>query len=76
MKRQDISNIEVCKAYARYAKERKEWPYEILAKKFECEEKLAYAACKRASDKGLIEYGVSLRSGWLSEKGWDLLEQS
>ena len=75
MKRQDISNFEVVKAVAEYKKDpyNSPYPYEILAKKFGCGEKLAFSACERAVDSGLIEYGVSLRTGWLTEKGQALL---
>jgi len=78
MKRQDISNLEVCKAYQQYKKEQKEFPYEILAHKFSCDEKVAYSACERAAafPSNLIEYGVSLRTGWLTEKGEQLIKNS
>lgn len=75
MKRSDISDKEVCLAVAEYEKTRGDFPYETLAKKFNCDEKLAYKACERASDNGLIEYGVSLRTGWLTEKGKELIKQ-
>ena len=35
--------------------------------------KIAYRAMERAHRHGLIEYGVSLRSGWLTELGKALL---
>lgn len=78
MKRSDISDLEVCKAVAEYQEKRGEgeFPYEALAKKFGCSEKLAYRACERADDNGLIECGVSLRTGWLSEKGLELIKQN
>lgn len=78
MKRHDISNIEVCLAYRQYKKDpyNSPFPYEILAKKFECPEKIAYSACERACDSNYIEYGVSLRTGWLTEKGENLLKDS
>lgn len=43
------------------------------AQKFNCDEKLAYSACERAERDDLIEYGVSLRTGWLTDKGKELL---
>lgn len=49
------------------------WPYEILAQWTGEPEKVCYRAIERASERGLIEYGVSLRTGWLSEKGKALL---
>ncbi len=74
-KRRDISDLEVCLAVAEYRQDvfNRPFPYEALAKKFNCDEKLAYSACERACDNGLIEYGVSLRTGWLTEKGKELL---
>ena len=90
MKRSDISDLEVCCAVAEYKKALEEnppllfipgqdyppFPYESLAKKYGCDEKLAYSACERACSHGLIEYGVSLRTGWLTEKGKQLLSSS
>jgi hypothetical protein len=35
--------------------------------------KVVYRAMERAYSRGYIEYGVSLRSGWLTEKGLALL---
>lgn len=75
MKRSDISDLEVLIAVDKYNKDpyNELFPYEQLAKKFNCDEKLAFSACVRACDKDLIEYGVSLRTGWLTEKGKELL---
>lgn len=50
------------------------FPYEMIAACTGCPEKVAYRACERACDNGLIEYGVSLRTGWLTDKGKALLE--
>ena len=88
MKRKDISDLEVCKAVQAYQEalppfdinnlfklgaETPLFPYEALALKFNCDKKLAYSACERAEEHGLIDYGVSLRTGWLSDKGKELL---
>ena len=32
-------------------------------------EKVVYAAMEREDDRGYLEYGVSLRCGWLTEQG-------
>jgi len=40
-----------------------------------CPEKVIYAAMERTYDHGLIECGVSLRSGWLTEKGKEFLSE-
>lgn len=34
--------------------------------------KVCLAAMQRAMDNGLIDYGVSLRTAWLTEKGLEL----
>lgn len=77
MKRSDISDLEVCRAVAEYQKDiwKSPFPYEALAKKFNCDEKLAFSACERAYDNDLIEFGTSLRTGWLTEKGENLLRE-
>ena len=50
------------------------WPYETLAARTGQPEKVCYRAMERAERRGLIEYGVSLRTGWLTEAGKALLE--
>lgn len=45
------------------------WPYEILAAETgECE-KVCFRAMERADRRGLLDYGVSLRTAWLTDKG-------
>ena len=36
--------------------------------------KVVDAAMERAGDRDLIEWGVTMRSGWLTEKGKELLD--
>ncbi len=43
-------------------------PYELLMEVLGCPFKVAYAAMIRAADRGFIEYGVSLRTGWITPK--------
>jgi len=38
--------------------------------------KVAASIIDRMERKGWIEYGVSPRSGWLTEKGWKAAEES
>lgn len=76
--RKDISDELVCLAYAEYLAMyrrggRSLFPYEILAMWTGEPEKVCSSAMKRAFDRGYIEYGVSLRSGWLTEKGKALI---
>jgi hypothetical protein len=79
----DISDKQVCEAYVEYHEKLKgrtsfiegefEWPYNILQRVTGQPEKVCYRAMERASDRGYIEYGVSLRTGWLTDKGKALL---
>ena len=76
MARKDISDLLVIKAYFDYKDNySKKWPYEILAEWTGQPEKVCYSACERALKRDLLDYGVSLRSGWVTEKGKKLLEQ-
>lgn len=52
------------------------YPDELLMKWTGACEKVCFRAMERAVDKDLIEYGVSLRTGWLTEKGEELLNAS
>ena len=78
MAMKDISDGLVCLAVYHYKQNfNKEalYPYEYLQKwSGECF-KVCYKCMERACDRGLIEYGVSLRAGWLTDKGKDLLMQ-
>lgn len=70
-----ISDLEVVRAVDQYRSRRhRPYPYEDLAEMHGCPEKVAYRACERAFGNGLIDYGVSLRTGWLTDKGKALLE--
>lgn len=85
MATKDISDIQVCRAYEKYqalmAEERTgrygtghaRWPYEILMEETGQPEKVCYNAMIRACGRGYIEYGVSLRTGWLTLKGKQLI---
>jgi hypothetical protein len=74
-KRADITDLMVCEA-VRDAKGTNEWPYELLARQTGVPEKVCFRAMERAFDHGLLDYGVSLRSGWLTEAGEVLLKES
>ncbi len=71
MAMKDISDALVCKAFAE-AKAAGIWPDELLARWTGQPEKVCYRAMERAEQHGMIEFGVSLRSGWLTEKGKSL----
>ena len=70
MATKDISDVQVVQAYQ--AKSDK-YPHELLMEQTGQPEKVCYAACERAARRGLIDYGVSLRTGWITEKGKSLL---
>ena len=46
----------------------------LMAESGECE-KVCYAALHRDSDRGLLDYGVSIRWPWLTPKGQEMLEE-
>lgn len=51
-----------------------ETPEELLHRWTMEHPKVCMAAMGRACDRGLVEYGVSLRTGWLTEAGKALLD--
>lgn len=74
MATKDISDVQVLQAFVdaragNYAK----WSYEFLAERTGQAEKVCYRAMERASNRGLVEYGVSLRTAWLTGEGKALL---
>lgn len=82
MATKDISDLQVCLAYKECDYQRKQlmgklirvpFPYELLSLWTGQPEKVCYRACERADSRGYIDWGVSLRSGWLSEKGYELI---
>lgn len=80
MATKDITDKQVCKAYAEAERQRGidwkndyEYPYLILMRITGQPEKVCYRAMERAEERGYIEYGVSLRTGWLTIKGKELI---
>ncbi len=72
----DISDVQVLKAYEEYrANNSKEFPHEILMRQTGQPEKVCYKAMERAYKRDLIAYGISPRTGWLTEKGKQLLKE-
>jgi hypothetical protein len=84
MATKDITDQMVCEAVERYHNfmvghnwnETTKFPYEDLSKRTGEPEKVCFRAVERAYNHGLIEYGVSLRTGWLTDKGKDLINES
>ena len=74
MATKDISDRQVCEAvresrlHGFYP-----WPCELLAQRTGQPEKVCCRAIERAEEHGLLEYGVSLRTAWLTEQGMDLI---
>jgi len=83
MATKDITDEQVCQAYADAwielgsAKRRTpgSWATDLLVERTGQCEKVCYCAAERAHRRGLIEYGVSLRSGWLTDEGKALLKR-
>lgn len=46
------------------------WPYQILEQKTGQAEKVCFRCMERANNRGFIEYGTSLRSGWVTRQGY------
>lgn len=74
MATKDITDKQVCEAYVESKASPALWPYEILERITNQPEKVCCRAMERARRRGFIDYGVSLRSGWLTEKGRELIE--
>ena len=76
MATKDITDKQVCAAYNMYwAENHVKWPYKYLQDWTGEPMKVCYSAMERAEKRRYIDYGVSLRSGWLTEKGKKLLEE-
>ena len=74
-KRSDITDFQVCQAYwVKHAIYRDMmFATEILEAETGMPIKVVYAAIERAASRGYVEYGTSLRSGWLTTTGQELL---
>jgi hypothetical protein len=73
MARKDITDRQVCEAYQAYAKDRNDSPEKYLMKLTGQPEKVCWSAMERACSRELIDYGVNIRAGWLTDKGKALL---
>ena len=91
MKRSDISDLQVLQAYVKADANCTEalangqklirgeglWcAYQVLADELGAPDKVAWRACERAFDRGLLDYGTSLRFAWLTDKGKALLNEA
>jgi len=77
MATKNITDIQVLKAYqdSKVTIDGK-WPYDLLMELTGQCEKVCYRAMERACKRGLIDYGTSLRSGWITNKGYELLNKT
>jgi len=80
MSRKNIPDWLVCAAYVEAQKRHKAtnnivFALDILMQWTGEPEKVCYVAMERADDRGYIDYGVSLRAGWVTDEGAELLEQ-
>jgi hypothetical protein len=75
MAMKDIPDKMVLLAYKLYDADRmgKKFPYDFLMEMSNQPFKVCYKCMERASNRDLIDYGVSLRTGWITEKGMELL---
>lgn len=83
MARKHVSDYQVCLAYWLCSSGRCRlsygkgflvpFPEEVLSIWTKQPQKVCYRAIERAFRRGLIDYGVSLRSGWLTEAGRAIL---
>lgn len=48
-------------------------PWRRLAERYHVPEKVVYAKMEKLYDRGLIDFGVSLRTGWPSDRGRALI---
>ena len=73
----DISDVQVLRAFDEFKKgcdvEPLRYPEDFLHEWTGQPYKVCLRAMERAEDRDLVEYGVSLHCGWLTEKGEKLL---
>jgi len=67
MKMKDISTLIVLEAAEHANSDMMTWEY--IQQKIDAPEKVIYAAMEREDERGYLEWGVSLRTAWLTEKG-------
>jgi hypothetical protein len=75
MSTKDVTDLMVCRAVVVFRGNGMQGPdpYEILATQTNESIKVCYRAMERAHKRGLIEYGVSLRTAWLTDAGTNLV---
>lgn len=73
--RKDISTLDVLSAYERRKLRGEPFVELILSEKTGAPIKVCFSAMEREADRGFVEYGVSLRTGWLTPEGVEELRK-
>ena len=73
MATKDISDIQVLQAYKKAKLADDKWPYDFLMEETGQPLKVCFRAMERCCGRGYVDYGTSLRSGWITEKGLKLI---
>lgn len=74
MAMKDITDRQAVEAQKRWRENQDgPWAYEILSRETGQPEKVCFKCMERAEERGLLEYGVSLRTAWPTDKGLALL---
>jgi hypothetical protein len=76
MKRSDIPTTAILHGCHRFHALNALTCLEFIMLKYKAPEKVALAAMERELDRGLIEYGVSLATAWVTSKGYEYLKES
>jgi len=69
VKRSDIPTLAVLEAADKAHTERRMMTWEYISEKTGAPKKVIYAAMEREDDNGYLEWGVSLRTSWLTDEG-------
>ena len=75
MSRKNISDYLVVKAVDESAYDRDRWACEILQNYTGEPQKVCYRAMERAHERGYLDFGVSLGTAWVTDKGKELLKR-
>lgn len=73
MATKDVSDLQVVQAYSMPNHAGSMYPHERLAQETGESLKVCWRACQRAAERGYIDHGVTLRAGWVTAKGRELL---
>lgn len=71
MSRKDITDAQVVQAYLDRGVG---FAYDVLMRETGLPLNVCYAAMERAYARGLVDYGASLRTAWVTEKGMALVK--